>query len=299
MKKVLIAGGSGLIGSRLTSMMQGLGYEIGILTRSKKADESIKWHQWNPQNGDIDSSVLEYDYVINLAGAGIADKKWSDVRKKEILDSRLKSTALLVDTFKQSEHKLKGVVSASAIGFYGDAGELVLTEDTPSQTDEFVVEVCKAWEDVAKEFASVSDRLSILRIGTVLAKDGGALPKMAMGIRLGMANYLGSGAQWMSWIHIEDICRQIVFLLEDGRAGVFNGVSPEPVTNKTFTKLLRKEVNPISLLLPAPEFAVRMIVGELGDLVFNSNRVSANKIIGEGFQFKYPSLEMALADIYK
>lgn len=297
-KKLLIAGGTGLIGKRLVEMLDPAQYEIGILSRSHRSDGNITYHQWDVEEGVIDDEVLQYDYLINLAGAGIADKPWTSKRKEIILKSRTDSTGLLKSKFEIENKKLKGIVNASAIGYYGDSTDQILTEESDPNTDEFLVQVCKEWERAASELVSITDHLAIIRIGTVLTKNGGALPKMADPIKFGVANYLGSGKQWMSWIHIDDISKAILFLLENEMSGIFNGSSPNPVQNKVFTKILRKHVNRFSILLPAPEKIVRIAFGELANLVFNSNRVSSKKIENAGFQFEYPDLHSALTNIF-
>ena len=298
MKKVLIAGGSGLIGKTLSKMLLDKDYEVGVLSRSSKSFIDIKHHVWNLESMTVDQDVLQYQYLVNLTGAGIADKRWSDKRKKEIIDSRVKSTKLLYDTFKD-RHSLKAVINASAIGYYGDSGDTLLTEESGIQNKEFLSEVCDIWERAADPLKEIAKRLVILRIGTVLSSKGGALEKMVPPIKMGVASFLGNGQQWMSWIHIEDICRMIIYLLEnENTQGVYNGVSPNPEKNIDFTKILKRVVNRFALEVPAPKFGIKIAFGELSRLVLNSNRVSAQKILDAGFQFDYPKLDEALQDLF-
>ena len=298
MKKVLIAGGSGLIGKALSKMLLDKDYEVGVLSRSSKSSIHIKHHLWNLESMTVDQDVLQYQYLVNLTGAGIADKRWSDKRKKEIIDSRVKSTKLLYDTFKD-RHSLRAVINASAIGYYGDSGDTLLTEESGIQNKEFLSEVCDIWERAADPLKEIAKRLVILRIGTVLSSKGGALEKMVPPIKMGVASYLGNGQQWMSWIHIEDICRMIIYLLEnENTQGVYNGVSPNPEKNIDFTEILKRVINRFAIEVSAPKFGIKIAFGELSRLVLNSNRVSAQKILDAGFQFDYPELDEALQDLF-
>lgn len=299
MKRVLIAGGSGLIGQNLTDILVAKGYKVGILSRSKKESKRVTYHVWDLNAQTIDPEVLEYDYVVNLTGAGIASEKWSEERKKVIIESRVKSAKLLLDTFKKG-NKLKAVVNASAIGYYGDSGENLVDENSPVQTQEFLSEVCQIWEKAAETLNEICDRLVIVRIGTVLSDEGGALDKIVPPIKLGMANYLGNGKQWMSWIHIDDISRMILFFLENEKTkGIYNGVSPYPERNIDFTKKLKKVVNRFAIVLPAPSLGVKAIFGEMARLVLNSNKVSSQKIQDAGFQYEFAELKDAVRDLFK
>jgi uncharacterized protein (TIGR01777 family) len=298
MKKIIIAGGSGLIGQRLATLLLENGFDVGILTRSPKTNSPFRQILWNPEKDEVDSQVLMYDYLVNLAGVGIADKPWTRKRKKEIIESRVNGINLICQKILNSKKSMKAVVSASAIGFYGNSEKLV-TEDTKPQSNDFLVDVCNQWESTAKNFEKITSNLYIIRIGTVLSQSGGALSKMALTVKYGLGNYLGNGKQWMSWIHIDDICGQIIHLLGlEDNGGVYNGVSPEPVQNKEFTKALINTINKKSILLPAPKFLIRAILGEMATLILNSNKVSSKKIEEVGYNFKFDTLEKALTDIY-
>ena len=300
MKKVLIAGGSGLVGSRLCEILLDSNFEVAILSRSEKSKENIQVIRWDTQSGEIHGDISSYDFIVNLAGSGIADKSWSEKRKKNILESRLNSIDALFKSLKSQNLKPSVIINASAIGYYGDSGDTILTEDTPTQTEEFLSDVCKLWEKSASTLEEVTERLVVLRIGTVLSSKGGALEKIVPPIKLGMANYLGDGSQWVSWIHIDDICRMILHLLEnDKAAGIYNGVSPNPMTNKEFTKVIKRVINRFALFMPAPSLAIKTVFGELSRLVLNSNRVSADKIVNSGFTFEYPNLEKAIRQLYR
>jgi uncharacterized protein (TIGR01777 family) len=300
-KKILIAGGTGLVGSRLVELLNQKNYSVGILTRDPpKKETKISYHQWDLKTGYIDPAVTKYSILINLTGAGIADKPWTDDRKKIIIDSRINSISLLLKAFSKKKSKLSAVFNASAIGYYGNSGEQILDEESEPQSEEFLVEVCKKWEDAAHKMTNISKKLYLLRIGTVLSRDGGALPKMSMPVKFGAAAYLGDGKQWMSWIHIDDLCEIMLFLIENAKpSGIYNAVAPQSIRNKEFTKELKNRVNRFALLIPSPEIAVRLAMGDMANLVFNSNRISADKIINEGFEFQFPELPSALDNLYR
>ena len=298
MKKVLIAGGSGLIGQKLTKILLSKGYQVGILSRKKRQSDDVKYHQWDLNNQSIDDAVLDYDYVVNLTGAGIADKNWTQKRKNIIIESRVKSAQLLLKAFSKKK-KVKAVINASAIGYYGDSGEVLVDESSPIQTDEFLSQVCKLWEKAAYTLSDFTERLVIVRIGTVLSDRGGALDKIVPPIKLGMANYLGSGKQWMSWIHLDDIARMIVHFIEEERIeGVYNGVSPNPERNIDFTKTIKSVINRFAIVLPAPSIGIKAVFGEMSRLVLNSNKVSSQKVQNTGFHFQFGDLEKALTDLF-
>ncbi|MEL6124157.1 MAG: TIGR01777 family oxidoreductase [Bacteroidota bacterium] len=214
MERVLITGGTGVIGSRLQMHLAQAGYYSVILTRDETKSRADKAHaHWDVNQGQIDDHALEVDHVINLVGAGIAEKKWTSSRKKVLFDSRVNTTTFLINQFRKRRSNLQSFISASAIGYYGDGGDQVLTEDTGIVTQEFLSDVCEAWEAAAAPAEDISNRLVIYRISTVLSKGSGALAKMDATIPFGVANYLGSGEQYFSWIHIDDLCRAIVHAL--------------------------------------------------------------------------------------
>ena len=298
MKKVLIAGGTGLVGKRLIPHLQQMGHTVGVLTRKPNENIKLKYHYWNLSTAEIDRGILEYDILINLAGTGIADKRWSRKRKREIINSRVEGNKLLLRILKAAGKKFDSVISASAIGIYGNSEEQFINESHIAQFEDFLVKVCRKWEASAKLLADQTQNQYILRIGTVLSKDGGALPKLTMPMKLGLASYFGSGNQWMSWIHIDDLCKIILFLLDkNDHSSIINAVSPEPVRNKELTNAFRRHINTRALLLPFPETAVRVLFGEMGSLLLNSNKVSCAKLEAMGFVYKYPSLDSAISHL--
>lgn len=295
-QKVLITGGSGLVGQRLTRLLQQKGYTVEHLGRRAGNAQGILTHAWNPTKGQIDVEALAgIDHVIHLAGAGVADKPWSAARKQEIRDSRTQGTRLLVDAISQLENPPKSFISASAIGYYGNAGTALCTEDSPVGND-FLASVCADWEAAAQP-AEAFTRLCVVRIGIVLSTEGGALPKMMLPFRFFAGGVLGSGKQMMSWVHIDDLCDMFLFLLENKEAkGIYNGVAPLPVEHYTFMKALGKAMHrPLWMVVPA--FALRLALGEMADTVLGSQFVSNEKIQQMGFRFKHETVYKALSSL--
>jgi len=299
METIIVAGGSGIIGTYLSQLLRKEGYEVYILTRNKdKASQEKYFVHWDIEGHYIDTAVEKADHIINLAGSGIADGKWTRSRKKEILDSRVKSNELLINIIKERKLEVKSYVSASAIGYYGDGGSQYLSEQDGVITKEFLSDVCVAWEDAALPVKEFVDHLSFIRIGTVLTPKGGALEKMSKTIPLGVANYLGNGNQLMSWIHLHDVSNIFMFALRQQLEGVYNAVAPEVLTNRDFTSQLKNALNSKALLLPAPAIGIKLIFGEMSRVVLNSSNISSKKIREAGYSFKYPTLQEALGELY-
>lgn len=297
MKTILIAGGSGLVGQRIVQLLDPKKYEVHILSRIiRPSSANVKYFLWDVNKGFIDGEALQADYFINLTGAGIADKRWSAKRKQELIDSRVKSTSLIYNAMKQEGWRFKACVNASAIGYYGDRADEELT--TASAAGEgFLSECCKLWEMASKQLEEVSAVNHILRVGIVLSTQGGALPKILMTQGVKMYNYFGRGDQYYSWIHIDDLSRMFLSLLNHRPSGIFNGVSPTPLTNKAFTHAVSDGAGG-GLVLPAPSIALRLLLGEMADVVLNSNRVLPEGVGNiNGFEYQHPDLEPAIADL--
>ena len=299
MKSVVIAGGSGIVGSRLSNILKKAGYSVFILTRNKVKTQKLEhFIHWDIENGIIDDQFAEADIIINMAGSGIAEGRWTTKRKKEAINSRLDTTQLLISEVKKRKMNIDSYISASAIGYYGDGGDKLLREEDGVQTDEFLSQVCVAWEDAASKASSITDKVCILRIGTVLSPSGGALEKMDITVPFGVANYIGNGKQLLSWIHLDDLCQMVQHCMEQPLNGIYNAVAPEVISNKDFARSLRDVINPKALVLPAPAFGVKMIFGEMARVVLNSSNVSADKIQAAGFKFSYPTIDQALSQLY-
>lgn len=300
-KTILITGASGLIGKPLTSLLLENGYTVHQLSRDiSKANKGVKVFKWDISRMTIDEKCIEnVDAIINLAGAGIADKPWNNKRKKEVIKSRTESLHLLHDLLKRKpNHTVKTLISSSAVGHYGDRKDEILTEQSEPGTD-FLANTCLAWERAADKLMHTGLRLVIFRTGIVLTASGGALPPLAKPVKLGAGSALGTGEQWMPWIHIDDVVNMFLFALQNEEMqGVYNMAAPHPVTNKVFVSILAKLLHKPLWLPRVPEIALRILLGEMSAVVTNSNRTSAEKIIKAGFQFKFEKAEQALSDIY-
>jgi uncharacterized protein (TIGR01777 family) len=308
MSQILITGGTGLLGSALTRMLLGNGHKVIILSRTKRTsnDSNITYALWDVKDQTIDeSAVSAADYVFHLAGANVADKRWTDARKKEILESRTQSGTLLVKAIKETANKVKAVICASAIGFYGDDKKRTLRRKVFTEEmrpdDEFLGQTCRLWEESVQPLNQTGKRLVKLRIGIVLSNDGGALPEFKKPVRFGIAGVLGSGKQVVSWIHIEDLCRMFIFAMEnEDIQGVYNAVAPTPVSNKELTLLLAEKMKGRFFVpLHVPALALKIGIGQLSEEVLKSATVSAEKIRTAGFTFLYPSIECALNSLVK
>jgi len=311
MQTILITGGTGLIGSALSKMLAQKGYDIIILTRRHAASglrhpqPGIAYSEWNIQNQTIDNEVVKKsDCIIHLAGANIAEKRWSAKRKKEIFQSRVDSSALLVKVLKEIPNKVRTVVSASAIGWYGEDPSIPNAEafkETDPAAPGFLGETCKAWEESIQPVALLGKRLVKLRTGIVLSNEGGAFPQFKQPVKFGMAAILGSGKQVMSWIHIEDLCRMYLYAIEQELInGAFNAVAPNPVDNKTFVlKLAERMRGRFFIPIHVPAFALKLVLGEMSIEVLKSSTVSNQKIRHAGFQFLFSSAEAALGQLIK
>ncbi|MCC7245310.1 MAG: TIGR01777 family oxidoreductase [Saprospiraceae bacterium] len=296
-KVVLIAGGSGLVGSKMSALFAQAGYEVRCLTRRPAQQHDFAW---NPSSGQIDDRALDnVNILVNLAGAGIADKRWTKKRKEEIIESRTESNRTLANALQRSGVKPDCFLSASAIGYYGNTGEVWVTETMPSADKSFMVECCRLWEKSAQEVAAFCGRTCVFRIGIVLAAEGGALAEIARPMKFGVGAWFGGGYAWYSWIHRDDLCRMFIAAAERSQyEGVYNAVAPNPVRNKVFVKAVRKALHSPALLAPAPEFALKLVLGEMSAVVLNSNRISGEKIVKAGFKFEFPELAAALAEVF-
>ncbi len=297
---VLITGGTGLIGKRLSEMLQEKGYSVSFLSRGKTdVKRKIKVYHWNPDKGELDETAIRNaDYIINLAGASVAGGRWTQKRKEEIYHSRVAGTMLLAQKLKERNHLLKAFVNASAVGYYGDKGGKLLTETDPAGND-FLAGVCKDWEAQAQTVAALGIRTVICRIGIVLAKEGGALPELEKSMRFGVAAYLGSGSQYYSWIHIDDMCRIFLHAIENEKMnGVYNAVGNNPVTNKELVHSIQQAKGSHSLAIPAPAFALKIMLGEMSEVILGSQRCVNEKLLKAGFEFRFTNLQNALSALY-
>lgn len=308
MATILITGGTGMVGTRLTELLIEKGHSVIILTRNvpSTANETypgIRYMQWDINEAVIDpEAISEADYIVHLAGAGVADKRWNKKRKEEIVSSRVKSSDLLVQAMHHTPNKIKAVISASGIGWYGaDTGKSRkhgFMEDAPADT-EFLGETCRLWEHHIAPVSKMGKRLAIFRIGIVLSNSGGALAEFKKPIKLGIATILGTGNQNISWIHIDDLCNLFIEAIEnETMQGVYNAVAPETVTNKHLILALAKGMRG-SFFIPfhIPAFLLKWILGEMSIEVLKSAKVNSFKIQSAGYHHAYPTLGKALKQL--
>jgi hypothetical protein len=297
-KSILLTGGTGLIGSSLTQQLLDKGYSVSHLSRSPGKDPRIKTFLWDVHKGEIEEHCIDgVDIIIHLAGAGIADGRWTEERKKEIIDSRTKSIQLIYSLLKTKKHQVKSIISASAIGYYSDRGEELMTEESAPFTD-FMAKCCVEWEAAVDEGKALGLRITKFRTGVVLDKEG-ALAKMAMPVKLYVGAPLGSGRQWIPWIHVQDVFGMYLFAVEnESFEGIYNMVAPNPVTNKELTQAIAKQVHKPLWLPNVPAFLLKLLLGEMSTIVLGSTKVSAKKIEAAGYKFAYPEVSLALKAIY-
>ncbi len=294
MAKIVITGGTGLVGKALEKILNERNHEVCILTRNPKQKNHYKWDL--ATNFIAPEALENADYIIHLAGAGIADKKWTDVRKKELISSRVDTVNLLFKKIQEQKTNLKGFISSSGISYYGAITTENIFEEDDKAGHDFISKICVEWENAAHQFSALEIPITILRTGVVLSNNGGALKKMNTPLFL---SALGTGKQYIPWIHIDDLCMMYVQAVEDNNfSGIFNAAAPEHHTNASFTKTLGKVLRKFVTPFNVPKFILKLAVGELAVIVLEGSRVSTKKIETR-FSFKFPSLKDALADIYK
>ena len=294
---ILITGGTGLVGSELSRILKAGGYTVIHLSRNP-SQKTYRTFYWDVKKRKIeDEAIISADAIIHLAGAGVLDKRWNDLRKKEIYDSRIDSTRLLRERVEKLNPKLKYFLSASAIGYYGwDTGNKIVDEEV-GKGEGFLADVVQDWELEANKFSELGIKNGKVRIGIVLSEKGGALIEMAKPIRFGVGAPLGSGDQYMSWIHLEDLCGIFIHMLETKEDAIVNGVSPQPVSNKEFTSELAIHLKKPLWVPNVPKFVLRLLVGEIAGLLVGGNRVSSRKLEKAGFKFQFPTLKEAIQDL--
>jgi len=290
--KILITGGSGLIGSSLIPILRSC--DVSVYTRNVSMAEQILGHKIHFLSTLTHLSNLDdYDVVINLAGEPIADKKWTDEQKRKIEHSRWSITEDIVTLINAGENPPKLLISGSAIGFYGRQKDQIIDENFSSPHDEFSHQLCKRWESLAKKAQSDKTRVCILRTGVVITKRGGALQKMLMPFKLGLGGPIGDGSQYMSWIHLEDMLQGIAHLIaNESCEGVYNFTAPNPVTNAEFSHELAASLSR-PCIFKVPKFVLRMMMGEMSDLVLYGQRVVPKRLEESGYQFIYPKISQA------
>lgn len=301
METILITGASGLIGKHLTVLLKEKGYRVIHLSRSASKKNDTETFVWNIHKQTIDEqAVIQADHIIHLAGDGITHHRWSEAQKKEIIDSRVESIHLLYKTLQKTNKTLKSFVSASGIGIYGGiTTQKIYSETDPPATD-FLGTVCEKWEDAATSISQLGIRVVKLRTGIVLWKNGGALKKIAMPVKFFIGSPLGSGQQYMPWIHLDDICAMYLKALEDTQLqGAYNAIAPEHITNNSLTKMIAHVLHRPLFLPNVPGAILKLLLGEMAVVVLEGSRASSKKIQEAGFEFKYPTVKGALKELFQ
>jgi len=303
MEKILITGGSGLIGKALAEQLHKKGYELSILGRKqgKKISNSYSYYYWDIDQSEIDTKAIEnVSCIVHLAGENISEKAWSPKQKIIIENSRVKSAQLLYQACLEKNVWPKTFVSSSAIGYYGtfNSEKILTEEDEPGE--DFLALIGKKWEATAEQFEQQGVRTVKIRTGVVLSKHGAAYPKMAKPAKFGMAAAFGSGKQYVPWIHLHDIVNIFIKAIEDKNMhGAYNGVAPQHITNKQLTKAIATGLNKNYWLPNIPGFILKTVFGEMSDILLKGTRISSKKIEKEGFSFKYPDIEHAIKELSK
>jgi uncharacterized protein (TIGR01777 family) len=299
--KVLITGATGLIGSELVSLLLQNGISIHYLTTSKKKIENepnYKGFYWNPEQGIIDENCLMgVDSIIHLAGATIS-KRWTSAYKQEIIESRLLSSALLFKALKNYPNQVKQIVSASGTAIYPNSDSVVYDENSKEIDNSFLGNVVLKWEESVDKFQLLGIKVCKLRTGIVLSNKGGALVEMTKPIRWGLGSPFGTGKQVQSWIHIHDIAALYFFAISNGLEGVYNAVSPNPVSNEKLVTTIATVLKKPLFMPNVPQFVLKLLLGEMHQLLFENRNLSSKKIIDKGFVFKFKTIEKALENIY-
>ena len=304
MATVLIAGGTGLIGTALTKALVQKSHEVIILSRSKRSshDANVSYSVWDINNQMIvEEPVKKADYVIHVAGANVGEKRWTKKRKKEIVDSRVKGAETLVKALRQVPNKVKAVISSSAIGYYGPDAQIpnlkpFIETDTPS--DDFLATTVQQWESAMQPAKELGKRMVFFRTGIVLSNEGGAYTEFKKPLKFGLAPILGIGRQIVSWIHIDDLVRMYLEAIEnEDWSGVYNAVSPNPVTNKELITEIAKQTKKFYITAKVPTFVLKTVLGEMSIEVLKSTTVSSEKVQKKGFQFLFPTIQEAVASL--
>ena len=291
MAKILITGGTGLVGTRLTQLLIERKHDVRVLSRSPRLENEF---MWDISKGFIaDKAIENIEYIIHLAGAGIADKRWTKERKKVIIASRVDTANLVFQKIKEKNISLKGFISSSGSNYYGATTTAIIHKESDPAGIDFLGVVCQEWEAAATQFQKRDIPVTILRTGVVLSKKGGALEKM----KTPVISPLGSGKQFMPWIHIDDLCAMFIKTVEENISGVYNAVAPEHSNSNTFSKTLAKVLKRVFIPIALPGFLLKLVFGELAVILLQGSRLSSKKITDTGFSFKYDTLKKALESL--
>tara|TARA_Y100000385_G_scaffold265973_1_gene300720 strand:+ start:3193 stop:4110 length:918 start_codon:yes stop_codon:yes gene_type:complete len=296
---VLVTGATGLVGRQLCKELLKRGYSVHVLSRSNRKMEGCTCFLWDIEAQEIDPKAFEgVSAIIHLAGAGVGDRRWTTRYKQQIYDSRIESTRLLINTLKTLDHKVDSLISASAVGYYDDNGSEWINEEAP-MAEEFIARLCRDWESEGQGAETLDIRYVALRIGLVLSRKGGFLPKTTMTLPLRMLNYFGNGQHYYAWIHEKDVVDMFCHALTNSSVrGVYNAVAPNPIPQKMMLAELKKVLSKALIVLPVPTFALRIVLGEMARVVVFSQRVSAQKIQDTGYTYSFDKVDEAFSDLY-
>jgi uncharacterized protein len=304
MATTLISGGTGLIGTALTRSLVSKGYDVVVLSRNKRAStqKNVSYAVWDVMNGTIDPDAIKRaDYIVHLAGANVAEKRWTELRKKEIIESRVKSGELLVKSLREIRNNVRAVISSSAIGYYGPDAQNPNSKpfvETDKPYNDFLASTVVKWEGAIERVKELGKRLVLLRTGIVLSNEGGAYTEFKKPLKFGAASILGSGKQIVSWIHIEDLVRLYIQSIENEQwEGVFNAVSPHPVSNEELIKEIARQRGKLHITAKVPSAVLKLMLGEMSIEVLKSTTVSSAKSEEQGFRFLYPTIRDAVASL--
>jgi uncharacterized protein len=297
--KIILAGGSGLVGSRLIPLLMAEGHEVVVLTTKKTfAPQSYAQYHWNPLQKIVpQEAIAGSDVVVNLAGFSVANP-WTPSNKSEMISSRIQTTDALVQAFRTQTHHVKLWIGASASGYYEHGNESRVETDPSS--DDFLGKLTSAWEICNQRIGSLAERVVLMRLPVILSKEGGALQKMLPLYRMGIGAPVGNGHQMMSWIHVDDVARFIVFALQQNHVnGIYNVVAPEETDNRGFSKMLAQTLKRPHILPAVPSWILKMMYGEMSKLVLQGRNLNSQKILASGFQFAYPTLQSTLSNLLR
>jgi len=299
MQTILITGGTGLIGRQLTSMLTDRGDTVIWLTRKINENEKVKQYQWNWKKKEINLEAIEKaNVIINLTGASINGKRWSEQWKKEIYNSRIQSTDFLCEVLAKENHHVKTFISASAVGYYGAVTSDKIYSETDLPSNDFLGNTCSDWEKSANKISQLNIRTIIIRTGIVLSKNSEAFQKICLPVRWGFGAAIGNGRQYFPWIHMDDLCGiYLKAIANETVQGAYNAVAPSHLTNYELIKMLSKKLHRHFFLPNIPGFIIQIIFGEFADSLLHGSRISSEKIIHAGYKFKYENFEMALEDL--
>lgn len=303
MEKVLITGGTGLVGKHLCKVLSDKGYDVAVLSRSRSRDmlTDIPRYHWDIDKNELDQRAINTcDHIIHLAGVNIGEKRWTKHQKQKILDSRIATANLIFNHLDKQNSRLKTFISASAVGYYGSKTSEKIHLETDLPDDSFLGDICKRWEQSVDQIDNPSIRVVKIRTGIVLTKHGGALSKFQIPAKLGLGSAIGHGKQYLPWIHIEDLCNIYLNAIRNTKInGPYNAVAPEHITNKEFARKVAKSLNRPFWFPNIPSIIIKLVFGEMSVMLLNGNRVSSEKIEATGYKFNFPNIESALKNLNK